>query len=508
FLNEVGHLKIGATGGRGEKVLRVFGQGSERYSPDFSALPTLPQPMMIQTAKAVLAEEPDWQWDFNDPSRSFKYTAKTNSEGMVYHFSSSSKHQHRDGSIERPYRDFTVLSNGEVRLKAGDVIALKRGDTFSSLSGEHAVLHLKHHQHQSGTREKAILLTAYGEKSQPLPIIKPGDVKNTYAVQIDSLDHIKVEYIRFESAKVGLFLKTIKVGSSYDTIEGIEVANCEFHEIRMNDPRYFSDFPDNWSTNNNGNGIFWNAGIFIGADQGCAPIPGSDVFFKDIYFHDLSFTFCDVGLGNAVYYPDTNTALGFNVFVENCQGSDVLQGGFMFNLTQGLIIDNFDVHSGGGYADSGICGGFLQYVSDVKIINSSFNGIIRKSYKNDHCHDGVGLDLEGGVQRAYISQCEFRENAGAGLLICATDPWYTDSKFKSQSQATPNQDIFIRNCLFADNGLNPDSKDYPQRIGQTAYDIVNWQVTSTGDIRATSFKSPQVLAPFSYNMMYGFTYSE
>ena len=98
FLNEVGHLKIGATGGRGEKVLRVLGQGSERYSPDFSALPTLPQPMMIQTAKAVLAEEPDWQWDFNDPSRSFKYTAKTNSEGMVYHFSSSSKHQHRDGS--------------------------------------------------------------------------------------------------------------------------------------------------------------------------------------------------------------------------------------------------------------------------------------------------------------------------------------------------------------------------------------------------------------------------
>ena len=36
FLNEVGHLKIGATGGRGEKVLRVFGQGSERYSPDLS----------------------------------------------------------------------------------------------------------------------------------------------------------------------------------------------------------------------------------------------------------------------------------------------------------------------------------------------------------------------------------------------------------------------------------------------------------------------------------------
>ena len=506
-LDHAANLHIGATGGAGEKLLQVYRQGAEGYG---SIIPDPTPPLMIQKATSALPEEPAWQWDFNNPARSYRYTARQQADVTTYHFSSSYAGDDSDGSKARPYTDFTTLSDSTIRLEPGVTIALKRGDTFSSLASTNAVMHLSADQHRSGTPTNAMVITAYGDAATPLPVIRPGNVIDKYGIQINSLDYIKIENLRFERAKVGVFLKTIRRLDQYDTIENVEIGNCTFSEIRQNNPAYFADFPENWSTDNNGNGIFWNAGIFLGADQGCAPDPGTDVFFRNIHLHDLTFTHCDVGIGNAVYYPDTNQPLGFNVFVENCSGSDVLQGGFMFNLTQGITVDNFKVRSGGGYAGSGICGGFLQYVSDVRILNSSFNGIIRESHDGDACHDGVGFDLEGGVQRAYLSRCEFRNNAGAGLLICGTDPWIfdADGKRRPDRRATPNRDIYIRNCRFADNGQNPDSNDYPERLGQTAYDIVNWQTTSGGDIRSTSFNSPLTTAPFSHNMMHGFTYAD
>ncbi|MDC7234386.1 MAG: right-handed parallel beta-helix repeat-containing protein [Spirochaetales bacterium] len=431
------------------------------------------------------------------------YEAQGVGSGTDYYFSYSVGNNANSGTSDAaPFRDFSVLMDGTVTLSPGDRIRLKRGDSWTGVpSGRNAILNVP--PGTSGTATQALTITDYGSHPDA-PKLIPNDRYYGFGIKLHSPEYWLIENIHVDTAKLGIFLYAASEGgpASFDPVKNIEIRNCSFNEIAMNNPSHYTDF-STWDgklgtaskgeSPNRTYGTFWNVGIFLGSDKDgfFNPGVGDPLLFENINIHGCSFTNSDTGFGNAVYYFASSTPIAQNFVLKNCIADGVLQGGFMLNNLRGALVENFDTVSGGGYADSGVCGGFLQYCYDISIRDSSFNNVVRKE-PGYHTHDGVGLDLEGACQRILIENCEFKNNAGAGLMLCATDP-----AVNFGFDPTPNADILVRNSLFDSNCKDPDSLDKPERLGMSDFDILNWQSTAEMRLYNNTIISSGSSAPYS-----------
>lgn len=414
------------------------------------------------------------------------YQAPASEDGRCYYFSSSIGDDANDGlSPDRPKRSFDALQTKEISPGPGDRLLLRRGDTFSWTLWRKAVMYLP--PGTSGSEENPIEITSYGDAALERPLISPTaswiDYDKQYGIFIDEGSFIHIHDIDFEKGKAGIFLysATPARGSSPQAVHHIEIHDCTFTDIAMagQEHYHYESSIGEWTPkiNNNGYGLFWSAGVFIGTDMGAVPY---GLYAHHIHVHDVIFTNCDVGVGNAAYWLGSSLPIVEDLVITSVQADGCLQGGFMLNNASGVLIDDFHLTSGGGYSASGICGAFFQYVQDAVVRNSSIDKVVRGTYLKDgvlhSCHDGVGFDLEGGNRRILIQDSSFSGNAGAGIMICNTDPVGDGGGTR-----TPNSDIFIINTSLLDNCSDPDTNDYGL-ARKSNRDILSWQPDASGYI--------------------------
>jgi hypothetical protein len=407
-----------------------------------------------------------------------------------------------------PWRSFKPLK--ALSLLPGDRVYLHRGDIWN----EELVLRAK------GTEANAVLISHYGEETLAPPRIACPQVDPHLRVEsyriangsrmeipiggfkgltLRKSSHVKIDGLDFQGGKVGIF---IQQGGKRQV--GFQIVNCRFFDIAAHPDMYFYDGQINdlspRLTDGRGDRTFWGAGIFIGGSLENYGYTAGGELVSGFTVADCRFVGCDTGFGTAFYWPEVPDAVLIRrVALLRSTTFGSLQGSFTLNSVAGAYIRDFNVYSGGGFSSTGICGAFLQWCSDIDIVDCAFNGIVRTPHlgSGTACHDAVGLDLEGACTDIRMLRCSFVGNAGAGLLLCNTDAEYEPNGRAKH----PNAGISLTDCVFDRNCSNPDSKDFPSRAGQSNFQIVSWQSNATGEFRRNIFiRSPEDAGELSPNL--------
>jgi hypothetical protein len=437
------------------------------------------------------------------------YAAVTGTPGRAFHINARRGSDKNDGlSPSRAWRTFQNLQG--LQLEPGDRVLLNRGDLW------HEELILR----GQGIRANAVLVSSYGKSTLPppriaCPRVDPHARTETYVrangetmaipvggfkgLTLRKSSHVKIDGLDFQGGKVGVYLQ-----QSGTPQEGFEITNCRFFDIASHPDLYFYDtaIKDLGSriTDGRGDRVFWSAAIFVGGGLGDYAYPRDGALVADITVADCRFVGCDTGFATAFYWAEKpNAPLLRRVALLRSATYGSLQGSFMLNNVTGAYIRDFHLFSGGGFSSTGVCGAFLQICSDIDIIDCAFNGIMRTPHAGTGaaCHDGVGLDLEGACTDIRIRRCHFVGNAGAGLMLCNTD-----SEVDARGWAVhPNADVLVEDCVFDRNCVNPDSRDYPERSGQSNFQILSWQPNASGVLRGNHFvRSPWDAGALSPNL--------
>ncbi|MDC7233332.1 MAG: right-handed parallel beta-helix repeat-containing protein [Spirochaetales bacterium] len=320
-------------------------------------------------------------------------------------------------SSEAPWK--TLKKAGDRHYGPGDRILLKRGCRWTDpfvLSG-------------SGTAEKPIELSTYGEG--PRPVIAAEDTRKGICLTLNNVSDWKISSLELKQAKIGLYLRY----TDFRGHSNINISDC-----------LFQDMPDRSADANFHNQEFaWSSGIFIG---GILPEKKITVL-KNLTIRSNRFVNAGIGIIHNWYWPDqprfnilTNVVLENNI-AENCYG-----GGFAFTDTSDLSIRNFEIRNSGGKSDFGTTGAFLQSCRNVVIENCLFEGT-----RAIDCHDGAGMDFEGNNRQVLFRNNRVQNNHGPGILFCCTDG--------------VNEEIEITDNHISGNGASPHDRDY-------ACGLLNW----------------------------------
>ncbi len=299
--------------------------------------------------------------------------------GTTYYIDSVNGNNENSGRTEdEAFKDFSNLL-GNTYYGPGDKILLKRGSKFTQMLSVDGC----------GTEDNPILISAYGEGSNP--VITMPELSYNPLLFLHNVSYLILENIDFKDNYNSLFI--------YPTdgyiMSNIEVRNCGFYNLS-----YKPDDPD----------IRCNA---IQMDYNSSSI------YHDIYIHDLTFVDCGGGIETKGIdretddiFIDEKTSYNYNVRFENL---------YMENLLyDGIIL--------GSLRDS--------VVTKCRFINTcQSNAFVTAPLWTHHCNN---------VTMEYCEICGSNGNKD-GMTI-DFDGWSTNCTY--QYIYSHDNKRFMRNCLY------------------------------------------------------------
>lgn len=350
--------------------------------------------------------------------------------GLKYYVSTSGNDSNDGLSIDKPFK--TLAKANSIKLQPGDGIFFKRGDQWK---GEQLDLY------NSGSTEKKVYYSAYGEGDRPL-IITGG--KDQVCVSIRNSDNFVISSIAMGNSYGGLeisfneqlYAKTAPNGKTYQNDEAMERHNVVVEDLYCFNMTGSATNSDEYQYNHTSFGLAIR-NRYTGKTASYV-LDGLQV--RNCYFRNcnegMNFI-CHIG---QKFEGGNNTGLIKHALIENNTAELCGQWGMHFNkLYDSVLRNNVTRYTGQNANNFGSCAFLLVLCNNVLVDNL----LIDEHYRNiAQSYDGCGFDFEGGNINCSLINSTIRNVDGCGVFI------FDNSSNKD------NIDILIDNVHFENCGIN------------------------------------------------------
>ena len=344
----------------------------------------------------------------------------------------------------------TLTKASSIEYKPGDSILLKKGDTWNEELTPKG----------SGTPEKPILISSYGQGNKP--IIDREDFKqDRTGIRLDNKGGYKIVGIEFARCMTGIYAEYAK---GAPTQKYLWIEDCYFRDSLLYG-RY-EDYPKRKI----------GLGVCLFSWETDKKIVMQDIMVKNCVFRRLASGFWTNSPDN--FNKNASFVYNFaNLNFENC----LFEEGYQWQLgIRGVIkgsVKNCVTHDiGRGFRSfNGVAGAMFFRCKDW-IFEDSEWGFVDIGLGSG---DGEAFDFEGNCDNMIMRNCNFHDTDGPGFLLCCY-----------ASDGHPNMGIVMENCV-----INAKSKRPLQpRVRAAIINTTDWTEATWNKCRFYLSKGEGIMA--------------
>ena len=308
-----------------------------------------------------------------------------------------------------------TLAKASIEYQPGDSILLKKGDTWNEELAPKG----------SGTPEKPILISSYGEGKKPL-IDREDFKQDRSGISLKDQGGFKITGLEFAHCMTGIYAEYSK-GSP--THKYLWIEDCYFRDSLLY--QHYEDYPKRKI----------GLGVCLFSFELANKIVLTDIMVKNCVFRRLAsgfwtnspdnfnskasfiYNFGNLNFDGCLFEEGYQWQLGIRGVdkgsVKNCVTHDIGRGFKSFNGVAGAMFfrckDWVFEDSEWGYVDIGLGSG-----------------------------DGQAFDFEGNCDNMTMRNCNFHDSDGPGFLLCCYS-----------SDGNPNKGIVMENCVINGKSKRP-----------------------------------------------------
>ena len=343
-----------------------------------------------------------------------------------------------------------TLTKASIEYKPGDSILLKKGDTWNE----------EFTPKGSGTPEKPILISSYGQGNKPL-IDREDFKQDRTGIRLDNQGGYKIVGIEFARCMTGIYAEYAK---GAPTQKYLWIEDCYFRDSLLYG-RY-EDYPKRKI----------GLGVCLFSWETDKKIVMQDIMVKNCVFRRLASGFWTNSPDN--FNKNASFVYNFaNLNFENC----LFEEGYQWQLgIRGVIkgsVKNCVTHDiGRGFRSfNGVAGAMFFRCKDW-IFEDSEWGFVDIGLGSG---DGEAFDFEGNCDNMIMRNCNFHDTDGPGFLLCCY-----------ASDGHPNMGIVMENCV-----INAKSKRPLQpRVRAAIINTTDWTEATWNKCRFYLSKGEGIMA--------------
>ncbi|MCE9612179.1 MAG: hypothetical protein K8R23_18430 [Chthoniobacter sp.] len=317
----------------------------------------------------------------------------------------------------------TLEKASSIDYQPGDSILLKRGDTWTDGLTPKG----------SGTPEKPITITGYGEGKKP--VIDREDFKQDRSgIRLDNQGGYKIVGLEFVHCMTGIYAEYAKGSPTY---KYLWIEDCYFHDSMLY--RHYEDYPKTKI----------GLGVCLFSFELTNKVVLQDIMVKDCVFRRLASGFWTNSPDN--FNKNASFIYNFaNLNFDNCLFEEGYQWPLGIRGVDKGSVRNCVTHDiGRGFRSfNGVAGSMFFRTKDW-IIEDSEWGFVDIGQGSG---DGEAFDFEGNCENMMVRRCLFHDTDGPCFLICCY-----------ASDGNPSHKLFMEDCV-----LNGKAKRPPRGTGKVA----------------------------------------
>ncbi len=330
-----------------------------------------------------------------------------------------------------------TLTKASIEYKPGDIILLKKGDTWTDGLAPKG----------SGTPEKPITISSYGEGNKP--VIDREDFKQDRSgILLNDQGGYKIVGIEFNRCMTGIYAEYSK---GCATQKYLWIEDCYFHDSLLY--RHYEDYPKSKI----------GLGVCLFSFELANKVVLQDIMVKNCVFRRLASGFWTNSPDN--FNKNASFIYNFaNLNFDNCLFEEGYQWPFGIRGVNKGSVKNCVVHDiGRGFRSfNGVAGSMFFRTKDWIIEESEF-GFIDIGQGSG---DGEAFDFEGNCENMLVRNCLFHDTDGPCFLICCY-----------ASDGNPSHGLVMENCV-----LNGKAKRPPRGTGKV-------EILNTTDHNESTWKN-------------------
>jgi hypothetical protein len=343
-----------------------------------------------------------------------------------------------------------TLAKASTEYKPGDSILLKKGDTWNEELTPKG----------SGTPEKPILISSYGQGNKPL-IDREDFKQDRTGIRLDNKSGYKIVGIEFARCMTGIYAEYAK---GAPTQKYLWIEDCYFRDS-LHYGRY-EDYPKRKI----------GLGVCLFSWETDKKIVMQDIMVKNCVFRRLASGFWTNSPDN--FNKNASFVYNFaNLNFENC----LFEEGYQWQLgirgvIKGSVKNCVTLDIGRGFRSfNGVAGAMFFRCKDW-IFEDSEWGFVDIGLGSG---DGEAFDFEGNCDNMIMRNCNFHDTDGPGFLLCCY-----------ASDGHPNMGIVMENCV-----INAKSKRPLQpRVRAAIINTTDWTEATWNKCRFYLSKGEGIMA--------------
>lgn len=299
-------------------------------------------------------------------------------------FISSSTGNDSNSGMEEGSPFASIEKINSLQIKPGDKIQFKSGDRFEGM------LQISKH----GTLEKPIVISRYGEGSQP---ILDGNGEES-VIRMHNASHVRVEQLRITNrkGKFGIYFTAENAGEMKKLVfQDLDIFDVGFESMKKTNPSKTE------------------GGLVGRVMKGNKPSWWNGLTIKNVYIHNVGSCGISFG-GNVNLYKldrdDPNYKPHQNVLIEQCRIDSIARDGIWIRQCEGAIIQHCEVsRTGMNAVSNGIW--FWDCLSSVMQYNEGWE------CGSPRGNDGAPFSIDNHCLDCIIQYNYSHHNEGPGYMI-------------------------------------------------------------------------------------------
>ncbi len=308
-----------------------------------------------------------------------------------------------------------TLAKASIEYQPGDSILLKKGDTWNEELTPKG----------SGTPEKPILISSYGEGKKP--VIDREDFKqDRTGIRLDNKGGYKIVGLEFARCMTGIYAEYAK---GAPTQKYLWIEDCYFRDSLLYG--HYEDYPKRKI----------GLGVCLFSWETGKRVVMQDITVKNCVFRRLASGFWTNSPDN--FNKNASFVYNFaNLHFESCLFEEGYQWQLGIRGVDGGSVKNCVTHDiGRGFmAFNGVAGAMFFRCKDW-IFEDSEWGFVDIGQGSG---DGEAFDFEGNCDNMTMRNCNFHDTDGPGFLLCCY-----------ASDGNPNKGIVMENCVINAKSKRP-----------------------------------------------------
>ena len=309
----------------------------------------------------------------------------------------------------------TLAKASSVEFQPGDSILLKKGDTWNEELTPKG----------SGTPEKPILISSYGEGKKPL-IDREDFKQDRTGIRLDDKGGYKIVGLEFARCMTGIYAEYAK---GAPTQKYLWIEDCYFRDSLLYG--HYEDYPKRKI----------GLGVCLFSWELGKRIVMQDIMVKNCVFRRLASGFWTNSPDN--FNKNASFVYNFaNLHFDNCLFEEGYQWQLGIRGVDGGSVKNCVTHDiGRGFRSfNGVAGAMFFRCKDWVFEDSEWGYVDIGQGSGD----GEAFDFEGNCDNMTMRNCNFHDTDGPGFLLCCY-----------ASDGNPNKTILMENCVINAKSKRP-----------------------------------------------------